>query len=75
MAMQIVASRPEVHTRLTVDQVDRIDELRTKAAAIVDLVGAASGSGDIDPLSIPNACWAATDALNEIKSIMKEAAP
>src|SRR3546814_17351478 len=67
-----VASLSAVHTGITVAQSDRAHQLLQQSAAIVDLIGP-SLEGDLLPAehSVPFACAAAGDMLQELKGDRK----
>lgn len=60
-----VNSRP--HATVTLEQVDRADELACKARAILACVRVASERGqDLPDDAIPGACWAVEDMIEEL---------
>lgn len=69
-----VASLSAVHTGITAAQSDRAHQLLQQSAAIVDLIGA-SLEGDLLPAedSVPFACAAVGDMLQELKGLLDHA--
>ena len=71
MAIASVPTTPNLHTGLTLEQVDRLADLFCQTKAIVDLIRAVPlDSGDLPDDAIPGACWAVTDKIDEIQVIL-----
>lgn len=64
-------SQKKSHASVTLDQVDRADELSCKARGIVALIRIANGNqtDELPDDAIPGACWAVEDMIEELGKI------